>query len=244
MRLLLLAGTAEARQVAGRIAGMRGVTALASLNGDTSHPAQLKLPTRIGGFGGRAGFELYLRRHSIDAVLDATHPFAVNITRRTAEVCAETGVAYAQLLRPEWEPGPGDAWTCADREEAVADLIPEGATVFLATGPKGIGRFHGLAGRRILCRRIDQARGAFPFKGGDWIVARPPFTVADEIALFRAHAVDWLVARNSGGGAGRAKLDAAREMGLNVAMIRRPAQPDVLRVPDPEAAVAWVRDLR
>ncbi len=220
------------------------MTAFASLAGETARPAQLELPTRVGGFGGREGFERYLRRHAIDAVLDATHPFAVAITRRTAEVCARAGVAHAQLLRPEWRPGPGDDWHDVAGGAALADLIPMGATVFLATGPKTVARYRGLAGRRLICRRIDTPRDPFPFPGGDWRVGRPPFTVEGEAALFREEGVDWLVTKNSGGASGRAKLDAAREIGLNVAMIRRPEQPDVLRFPDPDAALAWLRDLR
>lgn len=244
MRLLLLAGTAEAREIAERISGMPGLTALASLSGATNSPTQLKLPTRIGGFGGREGFELYLRRHSIDAVLDATHPFAIDITRRTAEVCAALGVAHGQVLRPEWQPGPDDDWHCFERPEDLSGQIAPDATVFLATGPKGIMQFKGLEGRRVLCRRIDPPRGAFPFRGGDWIVARPPFSLESEIEMLRTHNIDWLVAKNSGGMAGRAKLEAARQLHLKVAMIRRPTQPDVRRFADPDAAVAWVRSLR
>lgn len=242
-RLLLLAGTGEARRLAGALAGMEGVRATASLAGATRTPEALALPTRHGGFGGREGFRAYLRDEGVTAVLDATHPFAIRMTRRTADVCAEEGVAYAQLLRPEWAPGPGDDWVFFDREDEVAGFVPEGATVFLGTGPQGLARFANLRGRRVICRRIDPPQGPFPFPGGEWQLGRPPFSVEDEVALFSRLGIDWLVVKNSGGDASRSKLDAARALGIKVALMRRPAQPQAMRFETVEAALEWVRGL-
>ncbi len=243
IRLLLLAGSGEARALAEALAKMPGLQATASLAGATRQPADLALPTRTGGFGGREPFRAYLRDNRIGAVLDATHPFAARISARTAEVCAAEGIPYAQVLRPEWRPVPGDDWTCFDREEEVAGFVPEGATVFLGTGPQGLGRFANLTGRRVICRRIDPPRAPFPFPGGEFLVGRPPFSLADETRLFRRLGVDWLVVKNSGGDASRSKLDAARALGIRVALMRRPAQPDAPRFETVEAALDWVRGL-
>jgi len=244
VRLLLLAGTGEARELARELAAIPEVAAIASLAGATRQPLDLDLPTRVGGFGGRAGFEAFLKAERIAAVLDATHPFADRISRRTADVCRARGLPCLQLLRPPWTPAPGDRWTCVDHEGAAAEHIPEGATVFLATGPQHLERFANLSGRRLICRRIDPPRAPFPLPGGEYLVDRPPFTVADEIALMRKRGIDWLVTRNSGGQGSRPKLEAARMLGLPVLMISRPAPPPgVTPVESVEKALAWVRSL-
>lgn len=236
--ILLLAGTGDARRVAVSLAE-RGVPLLASLAGATRQPETLPVPCRVGGFGGQAAFEAFLGEENITAVLDATHPFAHRITERTARVCAARGLPYLQLLRPPWRPGPGDRWVEIDREEDATRHIPEGAVVFLATGRQTLARFAGLAGRRLICRRIDPPEEPFPFAGGEYLVGRPPFSVADEVALFRRLAVDWLVVKNSGGAASATKLVAARELGLPVLMIRRPPRPAAPMVETVAAAVDW-----
>ncbi len=242
MNLLLLAGSGEARTIARALAGMEGVNTIASLAGTTRAPMDLGVPTRVGGFGGRVGFEAFLEAERIDAVLDATHPFAGRISRRTADVCRHRDLPCLQVLRPPWRPGPGDRWIFIDNESEAAGHIPEGATVFLATGRQTLLRFANLAGRYLICRRIDAARQPFPFENGEYLVGRGPFTVAEEIALLRARGVEWLVVKNSGGAGGWPKLEAARALGLPVVMINRPPPPPaVTRVETPQAALAWVR---
>jgi precorrin-6A/cobalt-precorrin-6A reductase len=241
MTLFLLAGTGEARQIAEALAA-RGVQAKASLAGATRAPAPLALPTRHGGFGGEAGFRAYLEANGIAAVLDATHPFAHRISARTARVCDSLGLPYAQVLRPEWAPGPGDDWAMLGAEEEAADVIPVGATVFLATGRQTLQRFANLQGRQLICRQIDPPDGPFPFPGGDYLIGRPPFSVEDEVTLFARLGVDWLVVKNAGGAASRTKLDAARQLGIKVAMIARPPQPEGVKLDSVAAALTWVED--
>ncbi|WP_333714369.1 cobalt-precorrin-6A reductase [Yoonia sp.] len=240
MTLLILGGTGEARHLA---EALRGTDAMVSLAGATRAPADLPLPTRIGRFGGAAGFERFLQDHAITAVLDATHPFAQGITARTARICAERQLPYLQLLRPAWTPVAGDRWTQIAREEEAAAHIPKGATVFLGTGRQTLERFANLTGRRIICRQIDPPEGPFPFAGGEFLVGRPPFSVADEVALFSRLSVDWLVVKNAGGAMSATKLTAARQLGLPVLMIARPAQGDWPVVSSVDAALAWVAGL-
>ncbi|MGB5559408.1 MAG: cobalt-precorrin-6A reductase [Paracoccaceae bacterium] len=242
MTLLLLAGTGEARVIAAALA-KQGITAIASLAGATRQPAALAISTRIGGYGDAAGFRDYLHDTGITAVLDATHPFADRMSHRSAAVAAEMGLPYAQFLRPEWHPGPGDNWVMLGSEQEAADHIPLNATVFLATGRQTLGNFGNLTGRRLFCRQIDPPEGPFPFPGGEYRIGRPPFSVEDEVALFRELGIDWLVVKNAGGVASRSKLDAARLLELPVAMIRRPAQPDAQRLETVEQAMRWVRGL-
>ncbi|MCF6443504.1 cobalt-precorrin-6A reductase [Nereida sp. MMG025] len=240
MKVLLLAGTGEGRRIAAELHRM-GVPAVASLAGETREAMPLALPTRVGGFGSAQGFADYLRKEKITHVLDATHPFAVNISARSAQVAAQQGVKYLQFLRDPWVAGPNDLWTEIDTEEAVAGLLSTPSTVFLATGRKTLAKFKNLEGHRVLVRQIDPPTSPIPFEGGEFIIGRPPFSVKQEVALFEALGVDLLVVKNAGGQASYSKLEAASVLGLPVAMIRRPAQPDVARVAHIEAALDWVR---
>ena len=243
MRLLLLAGSGEARRIASALAGTAGIEVVASLAGRTRQPDDLGLPTRVGGFGGEEGFRHYLKAEGIEAVLDATHPFAAAITDRTARICADLGLPHAVVLRPEWQPDPGDDWRFFDHEDQAAGFIPEDVTVFLGTGVNGLTGFSNLQNRKVICRRIDAPRNPFPFAGGQYLIGRPPFSIEDEAALFQMLGVDWLVVKNSGGTPSRSKLDAARQLGIKVALLRRPAKPDATVLESVEAALAWVRAL-
>lgn len=243
IRVLLLSGTTEARRIAAELASLPERHVIASLAGATRSPQALGVPTRIGGFGGAEGFAAYLRDERIDAVLDATHPFAARMSHRTHAVCAGMAVPYAQVLRPAWRPGPGDDWVFLDDETDAPRHIAEGSTVFLATGRQTLDRFEALKGSTLYVRQIDSAPGEFPFPRGGWVVGRPPFPVEDEIALFGRLGIDWLAVKNAGGDASRSKLDAARELGIRVAMIRRPVQPGGLKLESVAAAVDWVRHL-
>jgi len=239
MKVLLLAGTREAKKIAWGLVG-QGVSAIATLAGATRDPEPLPLPTRVGGFGGAEGFTAFVQEVGITAVIDATHPFASRITDRTAAICAARGLPYLQVLRPAWQAGKGDHWTDIPNPQAAADIIPATATVFLATGRQTLAQFAGLEGRRVICRQIDPPTAPFPFEGGEFVISRPPFSVAREEALFLALGVDWLVVKNAGGAASATKLTAARNLGIPVAMIARPPMPHASRVQTPAEALAWV----
>jgi len=240
VKLLLLAGTGEAVALAAALAEA-GVPTVARLAGATRAPKTLAVPMEIGGWGGAAPFRTWLSAEGIDGVIDATHPFAARISARTAEVCRAENMPYLQVLRPPWMPQTGDTWVEVATEEDVGMHIPKGATVFLATGRQTLERFVGLTERRLICRQIDPPEHPFPFPNGAYLVGRPPFSVEDERALFQRLGVDWLVVKNAGGAASATKLTAARELGLPVAMIARPPQPDAERVETVEAAMDWVR---
>ncbi len=239
MTVLVLAGTGEARQICTALSE-NGVPVLASLSGATRAPKDLGVETRIGGFGGVSGFETVLKERNISAVVDATHPFAAQISQRTLDICTDWKLPYAMYMRPAWVAGAGDAWTDLDDEAHAADVIDDGAVVFLATGRQTLHRFANLQGRRLICRQIDPPEAAFPFEGGSFLVGRPPFTVEDEVALFSDLQIDWLVVKNAGGAASRTKLDAARQLGIRVAMIKRPkVDPRALVFSNATGIVEW-----
>lgn len=240
--ILLLAGTNGAREIADGLA-KANIPANASLAGATREPAILALPTRSGGFGGASGFADYLTSAGITAIIDATHPFASRISARTATIAKAQNIPYLQLLRPEWQPEKGDIWTFIDTEKQAANYIPSGAVVFLATGRQTLMQFDNLTGRRLICRQIDPPEEPFPFENGEFLVGRPPFTIAEEVELFSRLGVDWLVVKNAGGQASHSKLDAARQLKIPVALIHRPPLLDVNRVETVKKALNWARAL-
>ncbi len=240
MTLLLLAGSGDAKRIAWGLVDT-GVEVVASLAGATRDPDPLPVPTRHGGFGGADGFRAYLNEAGITAVLDATHPFAADITARTAQICHADGIPYLYHLRPPWFAQAGDNWTAIDREEQAASHVTPGQTVFLGTGRQTLDRFRNLEGCRVICRQIDPPTAPFPFEGGEFLIGRPPFPVAQEKELFEALGVDWIVVKNAGGAASRTKLTAARELGIPVLMIRRPPPPKAQIVDTVADAIAWAR---
>jgi precorrin-6A/cobalt-precorrin-6A reductase len=238
MTLLVLAGTSDARKVLERLDSSY---VIASLAGETRSPAELPAKTRIGGFGGVEGFRDYLATNGIRGVLDATHPFASVMTHTAAKVCADLKLPHVILQRQGWKPQVNDTWHYVDSVEQTADLIPKGATVFLGTGRKTLPEFSCLAGRTLINRVIDTPNKPFPFKNGEFLVGTPPFPIAEEVAMFRAKAIDWIVVKNAGGDKSRSKLDAARELGLPVILIKRPKLPKAEIVKTVDAAVEWAQ---
>ncbi|WP_293444731.1 cobalt-precorrin-6A reductase [Planktotalea sp.] len=238
MTILILSGTGEGREIAATL-HQNGVSLIASLAGATRNPRNQAVPTRIGGFGGASGFETYLKEHEITAVLDATHPFAHDISQRSHRVCVALNIPYCLFARPAWVATEQDLWTSlVDETEAAAHIKPS-STVFLATGRKTLNKFENLSNCRLICRQIDPPDGPFPFPKGEFLIGRPPFSVADEIALFRKLVVDWLIVKNAGGTASFSKLEAARELGLHVGMIERPDMPDARTVTTVKHAIEW-----
>ncbi|WP_371168898.1 precorrin-6A/cobalt-precorrin-6A reductase [Aliiroseovarius sp. 2305UL8-7] len=241
MKTLLLAGTSDAQALAGLMAN-EGVDAVASLAGVTDAPRGLPIKTRRGGFGGEDAQERFLKDGEFDAVVDATHPFATQISNRSLTIAERLGLPYLRLLRPAWQPQDGDLWRSGATEKDIVKMIPKGARVFLATGAQSIGQWSGLAkGRTLFCRRVDRTDDPFPYEGG-WIIGQPPFVLAYEMRLLKTYAIDWVVSKNSGGPT-RAKLDAARALNIPVALQERPERLDCDHVETPKDALAWLKKL-
>ena len=222
--ILLLAGTAEARNLAGYLKDA-GLDCIASMAGVTRNPIDLGVPTRIGGFGGAEGFNAFLDAENITAVIDATHPFADKITTRTAQICLERALPYLRFERAQWISRTGDSWHRADTYADLDRLIPKGARVFVATGRQSLTHYARLRDRHLMCRVIDPPCEPFPYANGEWIVGRPPFSEAHERETFERLKPDWLVVKNAGGAGGKTKLAAARVLGIQVAMMTRPEAP-------------------
>ena len=217
--------------------GLEGVFSYA---GRTARPVAQPMPTRIGGFGGVAGLVDYLRQTAITHIVDATHPFAAGISQNAIAASAQTGIPLIALERPAWQPGPGDDWmTVADFESAAASLPGDGSGVFLAIGRQNLAPFLGRAHRWML-RFAEVA--SHPMPDATLIISRGPFTVPGDTELLRRHQIRHIVAKNAGGSAARAKLDAARALGLPVVMIDRPALPPRHAVTTPDQVLRWLHD--
>ncbi|QPF89413.1 cobalt-precorrin-6A reductase [Bradyrhizobium commune] len=238
-RALILGGTADASLLAAEIARAR-IEAVYSYGGRTRAPADQPLPTRIGGFGGVSGLADYIRSEGITHVIDATHPFAAEMSRNTVEACTETGTPLIALERAPWTRAPDDRWIeVADLSAAAAALPESAAKVFLAIGRQHIAPFASKSQHAYTLRFVDPPETALPF-AADVIVSRGPFTLDGELEMMRARGIAWIVARNSGGDGARAKIDAARTLGLSVIMISRPKLPERQRVESVVAVMQWL----
>ena len=222
--ILLLGGTTEATALATALAA-RGERAVLSYAGRTEAPRAQAIPTRTGGFGGVEGLADYLRREGVTHLVDATHPFAARISANAIAAAAQAGIPLLALTRPEWAAGPGDRWIrVTDTVQAIAALGEEPVRAFLALGRQTIGDFASAPQHFYLLRFVDAATPpALPHH--HLVVDRGPFTREGELALLRDHGIQMVVAKNAGGSGARAKLDAARELGLPVVMIDRPFIP-------------------
>ncbi|WP_417676677.1 cobalt-precorrin-6A reductase [Pseudodonghicola sp.] len=221
-RILLLGGTTEASQLA-RALAEAGAEAIFSYAGRTAAPVAQPLPTRVGGFGGAAGLEAFLRDEGITHVVDATHPFAAGMSRNAAEACDGANVPLCALERAPWQAGPGDDWAhVPDIASAVAALPEASARVFLAIGKQTLDAFAAKPQHHYLLRLVDAPQAPLPLSDTAVEIARGPFTLDGDLALLQRHAIDLIVAKNAGGTGARAKLDAARALGLRVILIDRP----------------------
>jgi precorrin-6A/cobalt-precorrin-6A reductase len=238
-RALILGGIADASLLAAEIA-RAGIDAIYSYGGRTRAPADQPLPTRIGGFGGVSGLADTIRREGITHVIDATHPFAAEMSRNAVEACAQTGTPLIALERAPWAKATGDIWIdVADVDAAVAALPEAPANVFLAIGRQHIAPFASRPQHAYTLRFVDPPQAPLPF-AADVIVSRGPFTLDGELQMMRAQDINWIVARNSGGDGARAKIDAARRLGLPVVMISRPQLPERPRVESIAEVMQWL----
>jgi precorrin-6A/cobalt-precorrin-6A reductase len=239
LTVLVLGGTSEARELAAALAGQPGIRVISSLAGRVSNPALPAGEVRIGGFGGAAGLASYLRSEGVGAVVDATHPFAETISAHAVAACALAGLPLLRLARPGWVPGDGDDWHPAGSLGEAALLLPTlGSRAFLTTGRQGLAAFAGLD-LWCLIRCVDPPSGPLPARR-EVLLARGPYQQEAERALMQRHRIDVLVTKNSGGSLTAGKLGAARDLGIPVVIVSRPAAAAAESVTAIGDAVRWV----
>ncbi|WP_132860159.1 cobalt-precorrin-6A reductase [Shimia isoporae] len=239
-KLLILGGTTEASQLASFVA-QSGVDAVFSYAGRVATPKAQPLPTRIGGFGGIDGLVGYLRAHNITHVVDATHPFATQMSWNAFHACQSAGVQLIALSRPAWKARKKDLWThVPDIGGAVDALQGEARRVLLALGKQNVPAFADQAQHHYILRLVDEPEAPPPLPHHTIVVSRGPFTLAGDLAMMKELCVDVVVCKNSGGIGAEAKLVAARKLGLPVIMIDRAELPPRREVSTVEAVLDWV----
>lgn len=240
-RVLILGGTGDAAELAAFAANLPGIEVIVSLAGRTRQPKDVAGNIRIGGFGGVAGLSAYLREEKIDLLIDATHPFAAQISINAIASAAEVGIGALMLVRPMWQRVIGDNWIEVENIEAAAlKLSLSSKRVFLTIGRQELAAFAHIKDIWFLMRMIDPPQPNTLVPKGLLLYDRGPFTLASERQLLIQHAIDTIVSKNSGGDATYAKIIAARELNIPVVMVQRPAIPQSDRVANVEAALNWL----
>ena len=239
-RVLLLGGTSEASGIALALAEA-AVSAMFSYAGRTAMPMTQPLPTRVGGFGGVDGLIRYLNTEQITHVIDATHPFAAQMSRHAVLACAKTQTPLIAYERLPWVAEAGDDWRhVPDVEAAVAALPEAAARVFLAIGKQTLAPFAARPQHFYLLRLVDTPKAALPLLKVETLLARGPFTIEGDLALLRAHRITHVVAKNAGGDGARAKLVAARELSVPVILIERPHMPERHIARNVDEVMCWL----
>lgn len=244
-RVLILGGTGEATELARRLHETQSGRAevILSLAGLVDPAKPHPCAIRTGGFGGIEGLERYLKAEAIDLVIDATHPFAEAISTHAYCACQRTEVPRLMLVRPPWTPQAGDRWLQADSLERTAEVLPQFARrVLLVVGRRGVEAFKDVEGIHFVVRLIEPPDEDLPLADYTVVTGRPPHPYDEERALMEDHAIDTMVVKQSGGGPGRAKLTAARDLKVKVVLVDRPPLEPGLEVASVEEAMAWIEE--
>ncbi|TPM38593.1 cobalt-precorrin-6A reductase [Mesorhizobium sp. B2-3-4] len=240
-RILILGGTTEARQLAGKLAARPDFSVMLSLAGRTESPLAQGVPVRSGGFGGADGLAAYLSETGTGVLIDATHPYAAQISANAEAAARKAGVPILALRRPGWEAVKGDRWLEVHSVAEAARVLGEmPRRVFLALGRQEVAAFEAAPQHHYLIRSVDPVEPRLAVPDADYLLARGPFRETDEAALLQQQRIDVVVSKNSGGGATYGKIAAARALGVDVIMVRRPELPRVPAAESVEALFAMV----
>lgn len=219
-KILIMGGTREAADLAAKL-HQQGHDITTSLAGRTDAPSTLVGTVRIGGFGGTDGLINWLTKNNIDRIIDATHPFAKQISINVKHASSRLNLPLETLSRPSWKPIPGDQWISVYSELEARDFLPKDARAFLALGRQHISSFAMREDIYFLLRMVDQPEDSLSFSQYDLIVGKPSENWHDEFALLKKFRISHVISRNSGGDISYAKIKATRELGIPVIMIER-----------------------
>ena len=243
-RILLLGGTGEANQLAARLHEVTDLPVVTSLAGRTRSPTLPDGEVRIGGFGGIAGLTDYLHRHDIGLIINATHPYAAQMSENARAAATAADVSLLRLLRPAWRRDPLDIWIEVGSTAAAADICKwHGQRILLSLGGSDLAPFAKNARSHFIIRMIDPPKEKPSLDRYELILGKGPFSWIDERRLMMEHAIDLIVSKNSGGLATYAKIDVARDLAVPVIMIDRPAiakQPGCPVADNIDQALTWV----
>ena len=224
-----------------RLARRGGLDVTLSLAGRTTSPVPHAVPVRIGGFGGAGGLAHYIAKERVDALIDATHPYAIMISENASAAARQTGVPFVVLCRAPWKAVAGDRWVeVDDTPAAVQALGKTSRCVFVALGRNDLAPFAGAPQHFYLIRSVDPVDPPLPLSHTSYVTERGPFSEAHDRALMAEHNIDVVIAKNSGGNAAYGKIAAARATGVEVIIIRRPQVSEGPAVHNLDDAIAWL----
>jgi precorrin-6A/cobalt-precorrin-6A reductase len=241
--ILILGGTTEANQLAEQLFKDSIYEVTTSRAGVTTDRKKVSGGERLGGFGGIEGLKSYLETNNIDAVIDATHPFATTITDHAYAACQDIGVPHLILQRPAWGKEDTDEWIDVPDIKAAQNYLgsrEKNLTVFLTTGQKELDGFTSITKHNFVARMIEPPTTEVKRPNLKIILQRGPFTVHDEIQLIKEEKIDLIVSKNSGGSATSAKIIAARQHNIPVVMISRPPLPQAMVKGTIEDCLDWL----
>jgi len=242
IKILILGGTWEASALASAVA-KRGLPAIFSYAGRVATPKPQPLPTRIGGFGGVSGLAAFVAQERITHIVDATHPFAAQMSTNVLAAAAQCGVKAIALTRPAWRPVDGDQWqSVASIDEAVSALADPPQRVLLAIGRMHLAAFAAQPQHHYVLRLVDRPTSQPPLPDVSTVIDRGPFTLEDDLALLENQRIQRVVCKNSGGEGAASKLTAARMLGLPIVMIERPALPPRHELHRIDDVISWLGD--
>jgi precorrin-6A/cobalt-precorrin-6A reductase len=242
-RLLILGGTGDAVALSRFAIDLPGLEVITTLAGRTRAPKAVAGNVRIGGFGGEAGLVAYLQAEQIDLLIDATHPFAAQISGNAAGAARKVGIPWLMLIRPAWERSCLDNWIEVDSIDTAVVAIPASAErIFLTIGRQQLAPFASLTDRWCLMRSIDPPDSSILLPPGELLLDRGPFSLEQELELLRDYRIDVIVSKNSGGDATYAKIIAARKLGIPVVMVQRSIVPKGDIATNVSGAIEWLID--
>ncbi len=243
---VILGGTTEARQLANQLVETHGeaLRVITSLAGRTAQPRLPKGEVRTGGFGGTAGLAQYLTDIDADILIDATHPYAAQISAHAVDATQQTATPHLMLVRPAWTESKGDRWIhVPDIREGVAEISRRSDACLITTGINDLEAFAPIVTTKLFVRLIEDPREPLALRDVDVIIGKPPYKKAEEVALFRLLGIDLMISKNAGGDGTSAKIEAARDLGIEVIMVDRPPMPACETVPSVDDALTHIRQV-
>lgn len=238
--ILILGGTGDAHQLALALQA-KNIDFIVSLAGITKRPVERRYQVRRGGFGGIEGLITYIENNAVTGIIDATHPFAENISNSAAKAAHQTGLPLVRYIRPEWDTSKISGRQSVQNLDEAARALPSGARAFLTVGGNSLAPFAHRSDVWFLFRGVEPMNNLFA--NGEALVQRPPFTLKTEVDLMKDHAITHLVTKNAGGAQTRAKIDAAIELGIPVIMVERPVLPVVETTSTVLGILRWAQQL-
>lgn len=243
LRILILGGTGEGTELASRLASKKDLTYIYSFAGRVTSPRSPEGAVRVGGFGGVEGLIAYLLTENITAVVDATHPFSVTVSRNVEAACARLRLPLIAFTRPAWQQRKDDLWQeVTTFEEAASAVNVRKGRVFLSIGRQEVGSFSACNDAWFLIRAIEEPTGKLP-RHYQVLLERGPFDLKDELQLLRDYSIDYIVSKNSGGSGTYTKIEAARLLGIPVVMVERPIKHTVSVVETVDEVVSELSEL-